>query len=43
MSSMEWTQASLLIGNGELAIRRITDIAIPYFLVSVYGCRDLVF
>lgn len=42
MSDKEWIQDTLQISKG-LGIQRITDIALPTFLVSVYGCRNLVY
>lgn len=43
MSDNKWIQVTLPISKGGLEIRRITDIALPSFLVSVFGCRNLVY
>lgn len=43
MSDKGWIHDTLQISKGGLGIQRITDIALPSFLASVYGCRNLVY
>ena len=42
LDDKSWTLASLPISFGGLGIRRLSDICIPAFLASAFGCSDFI-
>lgn len=42
LNDEQWTQATLPIRMGGLGIRKVEDIALPSFLSSTFGAKDLV-